>query len=435
MSRTVLEYFFDPEDFDPQLRELRRVSQAKPRTQNCPDAEVPFAPTRRAAQPKSQLEFSEKPELESEKTVPQDPIDKCSATHDNQGEDQPTSDNNFRSRTRRLLSVHELGQSVFCIRSAVLSIERGDDRDLDEPMPRLTFLPNYDQRRIEEMLLAKLLQLGFMVLYSICLGILLWIGLMRPSRLFFYPSLFALMAVIIIAAHTVGCIVVLAIRRQQAILAQASEPEPNITEIQTVNWWSMLKAGFESVSYDRPFQHPELALEGNPWRVLQRGNLRIPVIRSGSVRLGPGYLKLFPKHQVRLVAYALLLEAGTSLKTPYGLIFPANSARGIAFPISDGLRREAMQLIAELSRTVSDTQRKKLQPPLPPNRNHCKQCDYGKPVQTALPDVKLRDQAGQQLVVLQDRAGNLYRCECGDRFGSAPPHQLVQQKGLRTVVT
>ena len=34
--------------------------------------------------------------------------------------------------------------------------------------------------------------------------------------------------------------------------AEARAPEPNITRIERVNWWSMLRAGFEPISYERP---------------------------------------------------------------------------------------------------------------------------------------------------------------------------------------
>jgi hypothetical protein len=196
----------------------------------------------------------------------------------------------------------------------------------------------------------------------------------------------------------------------------------------------MLKAGFEPIIYERPFQHPELPLEGSPWRVLQRGSRRIPVIKSGGRKLGDKRGELYPKHQVRLVAYALLLEATGHIDVPYGLVFPVDSPHGRAFPITVELRERCVRLLYEFERKLAESQRERTQPQLPENRKRCANCDYGKPVPTTAREVENARKSRQQLVVLQHSSGELYRCECADRFGSAPPHGLTVRKGLTAVV-
>jgi hypothetical protein len=333
-----------------------------------------------------------------------------------------------------LISVHALGQYVFCPRSAILSAEKGDQRDVDELFPRFTYLPNFDREQIEEMLSAKITQLGFFVLYGVCLVVLLKMGLEEQRRWVFYPSFLALFGLSFWSLNIVVCIVDLAIRRRAALRAEAREPEPSITAIQPVNWWSMLKAGFEPITYERPFQHPELPLEGSPWRVLQRGSYRIPVVKSGSRELGAKRGELYPKHQVRLVAYALLLEAAGYIEVPYGLVFPVDSPRGLAFPITAELRQRCVGLLHDFERKLAESQHDNIQPQLPENRNRCAKCDYGKPLPATVREVENARKSGQPLVVLRHASGQLYRCECADRFGSAPPHGLTVRKGLTAVV-
>lgn len=97
--------------------------------------------------------------------------------------------------------------------------------------------------------------------------------------------------------------------------------------------------------FNSPLRHPELPLEGNPWRVLQYGNLRIPVILSGTSKLGPKPGSVFPRYQLRLAAYALQLSVADHIRAPYGLVFPANSAQGLAIPLDQGLLEQAIRFI------------------------------------------------------------------------------------------
>ncbi len=339
-----------------------------------------------------------------------------------------------RTRVRNMLSVHALGQYVFCPRAAILAAERGDERDIDEPPPRLTFLPTFDLERIEELLSKSLKQLLLAVV--LILGLMVSMTLSSQDQ---NPTQFNLAAAtfffaLLWTAHLVTSIVQLTIRRIAALRAEAREPEPTFVGTEPVNWWSMLNAGFEPIRYQRPFQHPELPLEGCPWRVLQKESLRIPVTKTGGDRLGNGKGQLFPKHEVRLTAYALLLEADGHMKVPYGLVFPVDSPRGMAFAITDNHRRQAVQLLAEFEQKLNDSQQRDIHPGLPEHRNRCANCDFGKPIATSLREVASARKAGEQIVVLQGRTDDVFHCECGDRFGSAPPHKDSVRKGLRAVL-
>ena len=472
MSRKLFEFFFDPEELEPFYSELTGAKQPKARDSS------PSKPLRKeisssngaasirsrgqlfdesgsavravesntsdmgkqasAESPSEEESSVAKVQVESasEPVVPVQNVPgrsvetpATSSAIADESERQPV-----RSRVRNMLSVHALGQYVFCARSAILAAEQGDERDIDEPLARLTYLPNFDLERIEELLSTSLKQLllAFVLIFGLMVSMTLSSQDENPTQFnlaaatFFFALLWA--------AHLVISIVQLTIRRIAAIQAEAREPEPSFDGTQHANWWSMLNAGFEPIKHKRPFQHPELPLEGCPWRVLQKESLRIPVIRAGGDRLGNGKKNLFPKHEVRLTAYALLLEADGQLKVPYGLVFPADSPRGLAFAITDTHRRQAVQLLAEFEQKLNDSQQRNIHPGLPENRNRCANCDYGKPRATSIREVAAARKAGEQIVVLQSRSDEIYHCDCGDRFGSAPPHRDSVRKGLRAIL-
>ena len=450
MSRKVFEYYFDPDDLEPFYSELPRSqltanapsgngdprlaeSAAEPAdTERVSTGEPRELPTETDNQP-----ASEAPAKESQKVEESIYHNSASlrAPAANSGDElADRSDGKRQTRVRRLISVHALGQYVFCVRSAILSAELGDQRDIDEPLRRFTYLPNFDRERIEELLSAKITQLGFFVLYGVCLAVLMKMGLAEQNRWVFYPSVAGLLTLAFWSLSVFACILDLAFRRRAAIHAEAREPEPSITGIEPVNWWSMLQAGFEPVAYERPFQHPELPLEGSPWRVLQRDSRRIPVIKSGARELGPKPGELYAKHQVRLVAYALLLEAASHIEVPYGLVFPVDSPHGFAYPITQELRERCRKLLYEFEHKLAVSQHENIHPGLPDNHNRCSRCEYGKPVPTTLKEIENADRAGEQLVVLQHSSGDLFHCQCADRFGSAPPHEQIVKRGLRVVI-
>ena len=335
-----------------------------------------------------------------------------------------------RTRVRHLLSVHALGQYVFCVRSGILAAERGDEQDIDEPMPRLTYLPNFDQERIEEMLKNKFQQLGFSLAYGVSMLCLMVAGVLSQNKTLFYPAMFIFIACLMWFISLSATILQLAVRRLAAVRAEAREPDPQVSGIQTVNWWSMLKAGFEPVNYERPFRHPELPLEGGPWRVLERDSQRIPVIRSGGNKLGDRKGELYPKHQIRLVAYALLLEAIGHVDVPYGLAFACDSPSGLAFQITDDLRERTVRTVEEFARKLRDSQQHRVEPMPPENRKRCEHCPHGFPQPVSPKEVELARKSGNRIVVLQNGYGKTFHCDCGDRFGTAPPHGKSLQMGL-----
>ena len=444
MNGDVFEYFFEPEELEPYLSELRppslcseSVSKSVP-TQQPGDAVRSTVATRK---PRVAVTALHERVLKKRELAPVDvrAVDCVAAKTTIAAEskaEQAKSNIDDRleirnpSRIRHFLSVHALGQFLFCPRSAILAAERGDERDVDEPLPRLTYLPNFDRERIEEELKKKLHEIGFSVAFGVVTICLMVVSAVEQNRPLFFVSMFACIATLSWCVCLSVVVARLAIRRRAAIIAEAREPDPEVLGIQQVNWWSMLKCGFEPVNYDRPLRHPEYPLEGCPWRVLERDSVRIPVIRTTGAKLGNEKGKLYPKHQIRLVAYALLLEAAGHIDVPYGLIFPGDSPRGLAFQITDELRQETIQKLREFWSMLSQSKEHHIEPSLPAQQRKCHQCAHGYPQLIPVPEINRQRKQGNQVIVLMNGRGKTYHCDCGNRFGTAPPHARSLELGL-----
>jgi hypothetical protein len=429
MSSEEFEYFFDPEELEPFLTSREFDAGTTCPTESAQRREIVTTAASVMDEPTTD-------QVKREVDTPIDSICQTRPTPSSEAEagraPEPVN-NSERTRVRQLLSVHALGQFEYCPRSAILAAELGDETDIAEPPPRLDYLPNFDVERIEEWLskCIRRLQLGLLLTGGLLLPMIA--GLVQANRLLFYPF-FVLFLVCLMWLMQLACTTLqLAARRRAALRAEVQEPEPWIEGITEVNWWSMLKAGFEAVYYQQPFRHPELPLEGRPWRVLERGSLRIPVVRSGSTRLGDRKHHVFPKHQVRLAAYALLVETG-HVEVPYGLIFPADSVDGLAVPITRSLKENVSRRLDEFLQVLRQSQNGKCEPSPPRDRRRCEKCRHGEPQPVREGEVDRARKAGTTLLVLRQANGRRHHCLCGDRFGSAPPHGKSIQLGLTSAL-
>lgn len=351
------------------------------------------------------------------------------ATHE-----QPSRRPNDFEHWQQRMSVHVLGQFAFCNRAGIYSAENGDETDVDEPQPNWGYLPNFDLERIEEQL-SKLLGHSLLLLLIVLIFVLAMVGgVAIENRRIFYPALVGAFFAVNSLLNAIGGVLTLLWRRAAARRAQQLEPDPTIDRIQSVNWWSLLKAGFEPVTYQRQFRHPELPLEGSPWRVLERGSLRIPVIKSGAGKLGDAKHTIYPKHELRLAAYAMLLEATEHVRVPYGVIFPADSHLGLAIPITESLREQVVEHLERANDLLVRSQRGESEPRPPADRKRCVNCRLGEPVPISDTEIRGAKKTRIPLLILAGGGDRKYHCLCGDRFGSAPAHRQIIQLGLRSTV-
>ena len=431
MSRRVFEYFFEPREFEPYFTDLfGRLPKSSDRpASRVPDEKSGPSPSPEkpiAKEDESADEVDDSMQSQEQESAPSatrtmiDPQDAArspvvDSNDSRQANGQP------RGRVRHFLSVSALGQFLYCKRAAILASELGDTHDIDERKPRLSYRPNYTLDQIEAALSNRGIECCTAMMTCFGLFLLLIYSVSVQHRPLFQFAFLFFFAAVFTAAWLAAAVISLVVQRRAAINAEAIEPIPSFQGIARVNWWSMLKCGFDIVDYDRPFRHPERPLEGNPPQVLERDSVRIPVIRSA--RLGDRDGELFPKHQIRLVAYAMLLETIEHVRVPYGLVFPRWSSHGLAMEITPTLRAKAIPVLEEFLQSIENSQVRRIEPRMPEQKSRCSGCDYGKPLQISENEIKAMRKEGKELLVLRRENGTAYHCQCGDRFGSAPPHR------------
>ena len=340
------------------------------------------------------------------------------------------------SKTRRYVSVHVLGQTGYCQRSAIQTFERGGQPPEENAAPTLTFLSNFEVWRIEEERHALVEKLAFQLFPTSAFAAIFFASYLRQSF-----GLFVLGTILFgwVARQSSDILIrlfILSSRLRSAEKAVGHEPEIGATDqigIQKVNWWSLLKCGYEIRNYDQPFRHPTLPLEGCPWRVLERGNRRIPVIRAGGEKLGQETGDLFIKYQIQLAAYAVLLESVGDVEIPYGVVLPADSPNGLALSILPSRKKLAIEklnlFIADLMRSQSGNGH-----PAAPSNSACSQCEFGAPEQIKDFEIRRRKKSGEPVLVMVHGNGNKFHSACGDRFNQAPPHAKTLRHGLNAAV-
>jgi len=325
------------------------------------------------------------------------------------------------------IRVRSLGEFVFCPRAGVLAAKKGgDEEEVEYDQVHLDFLPQYSLAVIEEQLAIRLPKMGAWI--GRILGALFGMGL---AWWFDWKWLMLGISLVIFfmgrrLSQGIRAVLTLSDYRRQALDAEPKEPNFTGTTRVDVNWWELLKAGFDSIRPQETFRDEGMKLAGKPWRVLRKGDLRIPVIKLSADRFEGGRYWVFPQHEIRLAAYALLIEACEGCQSPYGVILFSDTFQGVAITISPEFRKQVIDRLEQFRSVLLAFENGP--PPDPPAKMEiCSGCLFGlpKPVDGSVPQ-----NSKQKIHGVTGRDGTLCHSECGDQFGWVPPHSLAKRKGL-----
>lgn len=167
-------------------------------------------------------------------------------------------------------------------------------------------------------------------------------------------------------------------RRRAAQTAQAREPVQGTDQMQRVNWWELLRAGFESEVHEFVLEDESLQLAGRPWRVLSRGSLRIPVVKA----LTPeGDRSPLPKPQqaARIAAYCRLLANSVGGESPFGIVIFGGTYEGWTVPNTAKLQEELEVIVARAKQQFAALSPED-DPGRPESTSICTGCPHGLPV-------------------------------------------------------
>lgn len=328
------------------------------------------------------------------------------------------------------LGVYALTQFVYCPRAGIITTEQADPDAEEQPeMRRLDYLPRWSlaeiERRLAELFRAGLMWLGIVggITAGAMIGLLYW---PLPSLLL------GLSGIALVAWRIAGNVrqgFTLSMLRHEANEALPIEPLLPFSEPEPVNWWQLFQAGFVSKPYLDKLSDDSVRLSGKPWRVLQRGTLRIPVWRF----CGEGRT-VREKHLVRMAALCHLVEVCTGQESPFGIILWPDSFDGVAIPKSAANLGKVAQALKKARRVLKELASVRTVPD-PPPEHVCAHCPLGSPIRH-LPGQTDTLIAGTPIPVCRARGDDdwIYHSECGDRFRWLPPHEWAKIKELEPAV-
>ena len=332
----------------------------------------------------------------------------------------------FRADSKEI-GVHVLSEHVFCPQAAVLALESGPDDGSEEPRlgPRLADFADYDEHRFVEELQAAWREVR------------IWITLLAPAALLVLVvwrltspvwGIVVSLPVFYLAARLrdTGLLIATLVRERAEYNAA---PPTNIDlapqEVQTVNWWSLRKAGFDCRKPVDSYRDPGQQLAGRPWRVLTKGiTLRIPVIRKHR-----GDQKSRPQHFVRTAAYCQLIKTCELGDAPFGVLMFAGTYECLIIPNNTAAQFQFQKAMEDVREFLSVYDGGTFVPTQPAD-NRCGGCPWGKPREylAGRTDTILN---GNSVVPLLTKAKErVFHCTCGDRFRWVPPHETSVVLGI-----
>jgi len=268
------------------------------------------------------------------------------------------------------LSVSVIAEHAFCPLAAVLLYEKRTD-DYEEDIPRAWSgryrRKYYTLRQIEkERERRRKLVARTMWFPPVCLFFLVW---------YWY-------------------FIVTVLQPAQQAVASVPDPFVPLSEEPYVSYWSFINAGYEPRWLEVPLRDEKWWLQGNPWAVLVKGDVRIPVIRKRLPKNGD--FRLYYKDRVRIAAYCHLLRSSDRVVSPYGFVMFRELMAGFVVPAGPQNNKKFHDQLVAARATI----RNRTRVPAPPADylNRCLNCPNS----------------------WRDRETGI--SECGDRFGWDPPN-------------
>lgn len=329
------------------------------------------------------------------------------------------------------IGVYVLSQFVFCPRAGVCAFEghrKGDSED--PPNICLDYMPRYDLYEVEKSFNGRLTTTLVLVCGTLVSAWLAHFLITTVHPDWAYAGMASTSVLAILSIMQLPALWELARRRFALQWAKAREPDPQLGEPQPVNWCELLKAGFMYVPYRDWLEHPQWKLTGKPWRVLRRGNLRIPVFRQAE-----GDPKLHVKHLAKAAAYCHLLQTAENASSPFAIILKENSFDGVAVMFNAKTRKILHEALRRARAVLRSVKTGAQSPAAPERTSLCSGCPFGNPVPFR-PGESQNYKDGIPLPIFEVASSQqeMHHSHCGDRFGWLPPHELAKEKGLKPLV-
>jgi hypothetical protein len=338
----------------------------------------------------------------------------------------------FRSREQRHIGVHVLSEFVFCPRAALIAFGTGRDNGDEEPDlgPRLDLFIDYSEQQLIDELnkeWSSLVRWMFLMIPAVSV-----VALAHHFHSWAAAVVVSLPVLILADLSWQSITKIYALLREWARLRKAPEVVIDLegSEIRSLDWWSLRKAGFDCQKLKDGYQHPDRNLVGKPWRQLRKGGNLIPVIRRRCGNSDWGR-----QHEVRIAAYCDLIQRCTTANAPFGVILFAGTNKCVLVP-STASRHAIYEREFQCVREFIGTDVNRTPGTNPPTDSRCRGCPHGKPrkLQPGKSDTVLN---GKRISPCPAKSVNeerkhtgTFHSTCGDKFRWTPPHKDAVAKGI-----
>jgi hypothetical protein len=317
------------------------------------------------------------------------------------------------------LGVYCLTEFVFCPRAGLCTHEQEKEYLEEEPHANVYYLPIHDRAELERTLKSLFEQfwrivLGGIIATVLC-GVVAWV-----TGLTILGILAMVVAIVTVVALVERGFWAFRVTQYLAIWKRAEPrlPDPDTTKTQEIHWCELLAAGVTLREPQAPFTHDPWKFGGKPWKVLEYGDLRIPVFLHKADWKG-----LFPQHFVRMVAYCQLLEACEGFRSPYGVIVRKDTFAAMTVPNSAKSQEDFRRALARARESVQEAEESNYFPPVSGEATVCRDCHYGQPRVYRRGKEFLRYGKPIPVHSLPGPGRKKYHSHCGDRFRWTPPHK------------
>jgi len=318
------------------------------------------------------------------------------------------------------LSVHGLSEFVFCPRAGLCLYEQDHEEDGEpEADPDVYFLPIHEPRELE-LLLETMMRRFLWILFG---GLGVFVLLVAAGWFTGWLAVWLVAgATLLLTAwglYDSGYWVYTA-QRQLELWQQATPkmPDADSPKIQDVDWRDLLASEATVSEPPAAYRDIDWRLGGKPWRVLEYGNLRIPVFKPRQP-----WKDLYPQHIVRMVAYCHVLSVAVGARSPYGVIIKGETFAAVTVPNTPQTRAMFHEALLAARQTIRRSEELNERPAGPANSEFCRTCPFGCPVRLR-PELRyLRHGRPIEPKVVRDHRKREYHSHCGDRFRTIPPHR------------
>ena len=325
------------------------------------------------------------------------------------------------------LGVHCLSEFVFCPRAGLCLYEQDHEDDEPEMEADLSFPPIHEPQELA--LALETLVRRFLRILCGGLGgfILLVVAAWYTGWLLVWPVAGVTLLLTAWGLYDTGYWAY-AVQHQLELWQEAEPkmPDPESPRIQEIDWRDLLASEATVFRPPAAYQDPDWQLGGKPWRVLEYGDLRIPVFKPRRP-----WKDLFRQHIARMAAYCHLLEINEGgARSPYGVIVKGETFAAVTVPNTPRTQAIFREALLAARRTVRESEEVNEHPPGPTNNGHCRECPFGWPVRLRPGEHYLRHGGAIEPKIVRDRRKREYHSHCGDRFRWIPSHLQAEAMEL-----